>query len=73
MQLNILTCRQGSLAAWFQSVFGATTIFSFFQSAAMGGYGVAAVINAFWGLVGGVGAAAAWLGCAEMELDARLR
>ncbi|KAL1306976.1 hypothetical protein AAFC00_005609 [Neodothiora populina] len=33
----------GSMAVWFQSVFGVNAVFSVLQSAAMGGYGVGVV------------------------------
>ena len=49
-----------STTAWYQSIYGATTAFSWLQSAAMGGYGASAVY-------GGVRAAsAAVVGVAEM-------
>jgi hypothetical protein len=60
--------RAGGWAAAFQSAYGTTTGFSFMQSAAMGGYGTAAVN----GIVSG-GAAAGSAGAAAWEfLKAKL-
>lgn len=52
----------GSFAAWYQSVFGATWIFSGFQSAAMAGYAAGVVNGAFQGAAAITGGMAHWFG-----------
>ena len=56
-----LTAAVGSFAAWYQSVFGATWIFSGFQSAAMAGYAAGAVNGVVQGAAVVAGGMAHWL------------
>ncbi|KAK5115117.1 hypothetical protein LTR62_001814 [Meristemomyces frigidus] len=49
-----------SAAAGFQSFYGATALFAMFQSAAMGGYGIAAVYGAIALVAVAVAVAAVW-------------
>ncbi|KAK7928701.1 hypothetical protein PG985_005699 [Apiospora marii] len=64
-------CVSGSMAAGIQSAGAAGALFSAFQSAAMGGYGVAAVLSFFIGAGAAVagGAAAATAGTSSDDLQ----